>query len=246
MLEKTLERPMECKEIQPIHSKGDQSWVFIGRTDAEAETPIFWPPHAKCWLIGQDPDAGKDWKQEKGMTEDEMVGWHHWLDGHEFEQAPGVGDGQGGLGCCRPWGCKESDTTKRLNWTDPWKCKKCILTKIFNRIQGLFILSVLPRGQTHRRKDLSPKHPSIFYLFSLFQTPLPQGLLTVSLFFFFPLTPPSLVFWLWRLSPFQQTTQNHLTVGYTRLSWSPQARLNFNILGNMSNGNNLKRKCYQV
>ena len=117
VLEKTLESPMECKEIQPIHSKGDQSWVFIGRTDAEAETPIFWPPHAKCWLIGQDPDAGKDWGQEKGMTEGEMAGWYHWLDGHEFEWTPGVGDGQGGLACYDSWGLKESDTTKRLNWT---------------------------------------------------------------------------------------------------------------------------------
>ena len=84
VLEKTLESPLDCKEIQPIHSKGDQSWVFIGRTDAEAETPIFWPPHAKCWLIGQDPDAGKDWGQEKGTTEDEMIGWHYRLDGHQF------------------------------------------------------------------------------------------------------------------------------------------------------------------
>ena len=105
MLEKTLESPLDCKEIQPVHPKGDQSWVFIGRTDAEVETPILWPPHAKSWLIGKDPDAGKDWGQEeKGKTEDEMVGWHHRLNGHEFEQAPGVGDGQGGLACCSPWG----------------------------------------------------------------------------------------------------------------------------------------------
>ena len=95
------------------------NWIFIGRTDAEAETPILWPPDAKSWLIWKDPDAGKDWRQEeKGTTEDEMVGWHHWLYGHEFEQAPGVGDGQGNLVCCSPWGCKESDTTKRLNWTE--------------------------------------------------------------------------------------------------------------------------------
>ena len=93
---KTLESPLDCKEIQPVHSKGDQSWVFIGRTDAEAETPILWPPDAKNWLIGKDPDAGKDWRwEEKGMTEDEMVGWHHRLNGHEFEQAPGVCEGQG-------------------------------------------------------------------------------------------------------------------------------------------------------
>ena len=86
LLEKTLESPLDCKEIQPTHPKGDQSWVFIGRTDAEAETPILWPPHVKSWLIGKDPDAGRDWGQEeKGTTEDEMAGWHHWLDGHEFE-----------------------------------------------------------------------------------------------------------------------------------------------------------------
>ena len=118
VLEKTLKSPLECKEILPVHLKGDQSWVFIGRTDVEAETPILWPPHAKSWLIGKDPDAGKDWRQEKGTTEDEMVGWHHRLNGHEFEWTPGVGDGQGGLACCSPWGCKESDTTEWLNWTE--------------------------------------------------------------------------------------------------------------------------------
>ena len=101
VLEKTLESPLDCKEVQPVHPKGDQPCVFIGRTDAEAETPILWPPHAKSWLIGKDPDAGKDWGQEeKGTTEDEMVGWHHQLDGHGFGWTPGVGDGQGGLVCC--------------------------------------------------------------------------------------------------------------------------------------------------
>ena len=94
VLEKTLESVLDCKEIQPAHPKGNQSWIFIGRTDAEAETPMLWPPDVKNWLIGKDPDAGKDWRQEeKGTTEDKMVGWHHWLDAHEFEQAPGVGDG---------------------------------------------------------------------------------------------------------------------------------------------------------
>ena len=118
VLEKTLESPLVCKEIQPVHPKGNQPWIFIGRTDAEAETPILWPPDVKNWLIGKDPDAGKDWRRvEKGTTEDEMVGWHHRLSGHEFEQAPGVGDGQGGLACCSPWGCKESDTTEWLKWT---------------------------------------------------------------------------------------------------------------------------------
>ena len=113
VLEKTLESPLDCKEINP---KENQSWIFTGRTDAEAETPILWPPDAKSWLIRKDPDAGKDRRQaEKGITEDEMVGWHHWLDGHEFEQAPGVGDGQGSLACCSPWGLKESDMIEWLN-----------------------------------------------------------------------------------------------------------------------------------
>ena len=119
VLEKTLESPLDCKEIQPVHPKGDQSWIFIGRTDAEAETPILWPPDEKNWLIWRDPDAGEDWGwEEKGTTEDEMVGWYHWLDGHEFEQTLGVGDWQGGLECCSPWGRKESDTTEWLNWAD--------------------------------------------------------------------------------------------------------------------------------
>ena len=103
VLKKILESHLDCKEIQPVNPKGSQPWIFIGRTDAEAEAPVLWPPDAKIWLIGKDPDAGKDWKQEKGKTEDEMVGWHHWLNGHELEQAPGVGDGQGSLVCCSPW-----------------------------------------------------------------------------------------------------------------------------------------------
>ena len=119
VLEKSLESPLVCKEIQPVHPKGDQSWVFIGRTDAKAETPILWPPDAKSWLIGKDSDAGKDWGQEeKGTTEDKMAGWHHQLDGHEFEWTLGVGDGQGELACCDSWGRKESDTTEQLNWTE--------------------------------------------------------------------------------------------------------------------------------
>ena len=110
VLEKTLESPLDCKEIQPVHSKGDMSWVFFGRNDAE--TPILCPPDAKSCLIGKDPDAGKDWRrEEKGTTEDEMAGWHHQLDGHEFEQAPGDGDGQGSLVGCSPWSRKESDTS---------------------------------------------------------------------------------------------------------------------------------------
>ena len=116
VLAKTLESPLDCKEIQPVHSEGDQSWVFIGMTDVEAETPLLWSPDAKSWLIWKDPDAGKDWGQEeKGTTEDEMVGWHHQLNGHGFGWDPGVGDGQGGLVYCGSWGRKESDTTEWLN-----------------------------------------------------------------------------------------------------------------------------------
>ena len=117
-VEKTIESPLDCKEIKPVNSKENQPWIFIGRTDAEAEAPILWPPDANNWLIGKDPDVGKDWRQEeKGMTEDEMVGWHHWLNGHESEQVPGVGDGQGSLSCCSPWGHNESNDTEWLNWT---------------------------------------------------------------------------------------------------------------------------------
>ena len=119
----TLESPLACKEVQPVHPKGNQSWIFIGRTDAEAETPIFWPPAAKSWLIGGDPDAGKDWRWEKkGAIEDEMVGWHHWLDGREFEWTLGVGDRQGSLKCCSPRGHRvRHDWVTELNWF----CKNC-------------------------------------------------------------------------------------------------------------------------
>ena len=127
VLEKTLESPLDCKKIQLVHSKGDQSWVFIGRTDAEAETPICWPTDAKSWVIWKDPDVGKDWRQEeKGTTEAEMARWHHRLNGHEFEWTLGDGDGQGGLVCCNSWGCKELNTTEQLNWTE--------LNSIFSRI----------------------------------------------------------------------------------------------------------------
>ena len=119
MLEKTLENPLDCKDINPVHPKGDQSWVFIGRTDVEAETPVLWPPHVKSWLTGKNPDAGRDWGQEeKGTTEDEMVGWHHQLNGNGFGWTLGVGDGQGGLVCCKFMGSQELDMTKQLNWTD--------------------------------------------------------------------------------------------------------------------------------
>ena len=125
VLEKTLESPLECKEIQQVHSEGDQSWMFTGRTDAEAETPILWPLDAKNWLTGNDSDAGKDWRQEEmGMTEDEMVGWHQQLEGHEFEQAPGVHNGQGSLACCKHGVAKSQ--TWLSNWTEP------MWTNVFN------------------------------------------------------------------------------------------------------------------
>ena len=124
VLEKTLESPLDCKEIQPVHSEGDQPWDLFGRNDAKAETPVLWPPHVKSWLIGKDSDFGRDWEQEeKGMTEDEMAGRHHWLDGRESEWTPGLGNGQGGRACCDSWGRKESDTTEQLNWMEgPFVC----------------------------------------------------------------------------------------------------------------------------
>ena len=119
VLKKTLESTMDSKEIKPINPKRNQSWIFIGRTDAEAEAPTLWPPDVKSWLTAKDPDAGRDWGQEKkGMTKDEMLGWHNRLNGHEFGWTPGVGDGQGGLACCGSWGHKESDTTEWLHWTE--------------------------------------------------------------------------------------------------------------------------------
>ena len=132
-------------------SKGDQSWVFIGRTDAEAETPIPWPPDGKSWFIGRDPDAGKDWRQEeeKGTTETEMVGSYHWLDGHEFEQTLRVGDGQGGLACCNSWGHKESDTTEWLNWTE-----MLTILELINPIQTSFLNSRLSHGSAYLVADI--------------------------------------------------------------------------------------------
>ena len=127
VLKKTLESPLDGKVIKPVNPKGNQSWIFIERTDVEAEAPILWPHDAKNWLIGKDPKSGKDWRQEeKGMTEDEMVGWHHRLNGQEFEQAPGVGDGQGSLACCHPRVRKESDMTEWLNWIQNEPLRHCI------------------------------------------------------------------------------------------------------------------------
>ena len=122
VLEKTVESPVDCKEIKSVNPKGNQSWIFIGGTDDEAEAPVLWLPNAKSWLIGKDPDERKDWRQkEKEMTKDEMVGWHHWLNGQEFEQAVGDGEGQEGLACCSPWGLKESNVIEWLknnSWVD--------------------------------------------------------------------------------------------------------------------------------
>ena len=142
---------LDSKETKPVNLKGNQLWIFTRRTDAE--TPILWPPDAKNWLIGKDPDAGKDWRQEeKGTTENEMVGWHHRLDGHEFEQAPGVGDGQRSLACCSPWGCRESDITEWLNnnrrlqakwiksglWSLPEPNISCYSSRVFPVLLGEF------------------------------------------------------------------------------------------------------------
>ena len=152
MLEKTLESPMDSKEIKLVNPKGNQSWLFIGRTDAEAETPILWPPDAKNWLIGKDADAGKDWRQEeKGTTEDEMAGWHHWLNGRESEWTLGVDDGQGGLACCSSWGCKELDRTEWLNWTElNWYLSKFSIMNTYcfnNKKYTIFITSMLRKGK---------------------------------------------------------------------------------------------------
>ena len=126
---------MWCKEIPPVHSEGDQPWVFFRRNDAKAEAPVLWSPHAKSWLIGKDSDAGRDWGQEeKGTTEDEMAGWHHGLNGRKSEWTPGDGDGQGGLACCDSWGRKESDTTERLNWTELKYHFSCYLSVILKYV----------------------------------------------------------------------------------------------------------------
>ena len=151
VLEKTLESPLDCKEIQPVHSEGDKSWVFFGRTDTEAETPILWPPHVKSWLIGKDPDAGKDWRQEeKGATEDEMVGWHHWLNGYEFEQTLGNSGGQRGLACCSPRGYRVGHdlvSKQQKFYTVPAAVKKHQLEKLgLRRCPAGLYLSVPPRN----------------------------------------------------------------------------------------------------
>ena len=146
MLEKTLESHLDCKEIQPVHPKGNQFWILIGRNDAETEAPILWSPDSKSWLIWKDPDAGKDWRQkEKGMSEDEIVDWLHQLDGHEFEKVLGVGDGQGSLVCCGPRDHKELDTTERLNWAD---CGASTGAHLQCELFFFFLVWVRKRGST--------------------------------------------------------------------------------------------------
>ena len=142
ILEKTLESPLDCKEIQPVHPKGNQSWIFMGKTDAEAETPTVWLPDAKNWLTGKDPGAGKDWRRRRGR---QRIRWHHQLNGHEFGWALGVGDGQGGLVCCSPWGFKELDMTEQLNWTElNWTlCYQVIFLNLLGFIFLIFVSLVL-------------------------------------------------------------------------------------------------------
>ena len=172
VLEKTLESPLDCKEIQPVNPKGDQCWVFIGRTDVEAEAPIVWPPDTKSWLIWKDPDAGKDWGQEKkGPTEDEMVWWHHRLNGHGFGWTPGVGDGQGGLQCCSAWDHKESDMTEQLNWTElNWFMLYILKSKCSSKIFENIIICLLNYIFTFIKNDLNTF--SCIYLCSLYSKPL--------------------------------------------------------------------------
>ena len=149
VLEKTLESPLDCKEIKPVNPKGSHSWIFIGRTDAEVEAPILWPPDVKTWLIGKDPDAGQDWRwEEKGITEAEMVKWHHRLYGYEFEQAPRVDDGQGILVCCSTHDCKELNMTERLNWSEQAQDKVGAgLFLIFATLCGIWDLGPLTRAR---------------------------------------------------------------------------------------------------
>ena len=147
VLEKTLESPLDCKEIQPVHSEGDWSWVFFGRNDAKAETPVLWPPHAKSWPIGKDSDAGRDWGQEeKWMTEDEMAGWHHWLDGHEFKRTLGDGVGQGSLACCSLWNLKESDMTEQQQHL--WSERACSILPRYWPSKQYNTLNTQPSNQS--------------------------------------------------------------------------------------------------
>ena len=202
-----FESPLDCKEIKPGNPKGNQSWIFIGRTDAEAEAPILWPPDAKSQLIGRDPDAEKNWGQkEKRVTEDEMVECHHWLNGHKFEQTPGDGEGQRGLACCSPWGHKESDTTEQLNNNNP---------SDFGMISRLCSLS-LPR-RTSVCLDSSFLHSSQKIIYSH-----KTGILTVLAWWFLSLLRPSdlhcLLFKVWARLPHFEDSGVHPMVVY-RARW---------------------------
>ena len=173
VLEKTLESPLDCKEILPVNPKGNQSSIFTGRTDAEPEAPILWPPDEN-WLFGKDLDAGKDWRHEEGMTEDEIVGWYHWLNGHEFEQALGVGDGQGTLACCSPWVAKSQ--TRLSDWSDFPR------NVMFNQLILNFLVGT-------RRKSIDRPYP-----FPLRRMPKIIHFLLVISFFLFPLCLKNLSF----------------------------------------------------
>ena len=155
VLEKTLENPLDCKDIKLVNPKGNQPWIFIGRTDAEAVAPILWPPDVKNRLIEKDPDAEKDWGQEKkGVTEDEIVGWHHWLDRHEFEQTPGAGEGQGSLACCYPWGCKDSNMTEQLknNNNRDYQKQKPVQIKV-NKVDTTLVRLIKKTFQINKIQD---------------------------------------------------------------------------------------------
>ena len=163
MQEKTLESPLDSTEIQPVHPKGDQSWVFVRRTDAEAEALILCPPDVKSQLIGKDPDTRKDWGQEeKGAAEDEMVGWHHWLNGHKFEQTPGNSKGQGSLASCSPWGREELDMTEQLATTTGWWFWNLSHQLSGSNQSGVYMLLV---------RTQSPSSTRIFLFISLQEEP---------------------------------------------------------------------------
>ena len=161
VLEKTLESPLDCKEIKSVNHKGNKLWVFTGSTHAKAKALKLWPLDAKNWLIWKDPDAGKDWRQEeKGMTEDEMVGWHHQLYGYEFKQALGVGVGQGGLPCCNSWGRKESDTTEQLNWTELYNCQILSHVWLLVRVTSSLLEDVFSLFRKPTRRKYEPRWQS--------------------------------------------------------------------------------------
>ena len=168
VLEKVLQSPMDCKEIKPVSPKENQSSIFIGSTNAETEAPILWPLDEKGWLVRKDPDTGKDWRQEKGRTEDEMVGWHHRLDEHEFEQALGVGDGQGSLMCCSPWGRKDSDMTERLNWTTFGKTSNLPYHSLSLSLSQLFLYHLYTIiSVTHKNVNIPKEKNNYYWIFSL-------------------------------------------------------------------------------